>query len=58
MLLLETSTGRQQGGVAFAKVFNRDIVLLLRTSPTGGCALVRNLNREVMFLFRTSVERS
>lgn len=25
--LLETSTRRQQGGVAFAKVFNRDIVL-------------------------------
>lgn len=57
VLLLETSTGRQQGGAAFAKVFNRDIVLLLRTSLTGGFALVRNFNREVMFLLRTSVER-
>lgn len=57
VLLLETSTGRQQGGVAFDKVFNRDIVLLLRTSSTGGFALVRNFNREVIFLLRTSVER-
>lgn len=57
VLLLETSTGRQQGGAAFAKVFNRDIVLLLRTSLTGGFALVRNFNREVMFLLRTSAEK-
>lgn len=57
VLLLEISTGRQQGGVAFAKVFNRDIELLLRTSSTGGYALVRNFNREVIFLLRTSAER-